>query len=85
MTDAPEMVMGVAARRGPRVLYRRAPARHWRLYLDLLGWGLGVEHGFITTALRFVSREEAMVIAREAGQLRRRPRIHDRLMTTDVW
>jgi hypothetical protein len=44
-----------------------------------------VDQGFLTSAGRYVTREEAMLIARARGQLIGQPRVPHMLFSEDVW
>lgn len=70
------------------------PQRHGGLMQEMIeDWGCEPpvvgEEGFLTSAGRFVNRKEALVLARAAGQLRRRKQPGDydgdELFSEDVW
>ncbi len=68
-----------------------APARHHDLIRLACRIGyerdkvLAATQGFVTSAGRFVTREEALPIARSAGQIARKTEPADQLFSEDLW
>ena len=52
---------------------------------DIKRVGAGYEQGFVTVLGRFVGREEALIIARAAGQIKEKHRPLDELLSEDIW
>lgn len=75
MTTPPidETILGPAIRRGDRVAWAPIPASHYSVSQQMRAEGirdpLKGTQGFMTSDLRFVSREDAYVIATGAGQI----------------
>lgn len=87
-----ERITGVAIRNGTTVRSMPAPNRHHNVMREIEALGKSVElhgeQGFCTDRRRFVSREEALLIALAAGQMKPRlPGQYDgpKLFSEDVW
>jgi len=66
------------------------PGRHHDVMVQMFAAGIekirGETQGFITSAGRFVRREPAMRIAKQAGQILKEPTFQPRvLFSEDVW
>ncbi len=90
----PEVVAAAAVRAGDgKVWWLQRPCRHchvmhamWQAYGDARPREEREVQGFITTAGRFVDRNEAMRIAVERGQpFKDEPRYTDTLFSEDLW
>lgn len=85
-----ETIERVAIRHDGIVYSLPRPARHchvtWMMGEQL---GLGPEtmhdQGFVTSTGRYVSREEACIIARQAGQIKNKTCPEHVLFSEDVW
>lgn len=66
-------ILGPAIRKGKIVRWSVIPASHYSVIVNMRKEGieesLKGEQGFITNTLKFVTREEAYVIAARAGQI----------------
>lgn len=86
------MITHVAIIRGGTTYSLRAPNRHHDVLFTTLclfdtSREEGDVQGFVDDTGRFLTREEAYVIAKESGQLNRRPDGYDgpKLFSEDLW
>jgi hypothetical protein len=94
-TPAPERIEAAAIMvrnpaKGDHAFSERRPARHNDLIRIVRGLGYKRpiepdDQGFITSTGRFVTREEACVIARNAGQIIKKHGPDDELFSEDLW
>ena len=65
------------------------PGRHHNVIRKMVEAGrpkpISGKQGFVLSDGRFVGREEARVVAFEAGQLKQPARFSDKLFSEDVW
>jgi len=73
---------------GVQTLALPAPARHNKLFETFnpgaYNWDRCVQ-GFVTDTEKFVTREQAMVIAKAAGQIKPGRKVTSKLYSEDVW
>lgn len=73
------------SRQVPVIVSAPPPARHHNLFIAYDKLGPPDESGFLTSAGRFVGREEAMIIARTAGQKFINKPYNNNLFSENLW
>lgn len=83
-------VIAAAVLQGNKIYTMPPPKRHCHI-IHAMSRTEGLERvtqkmqGFRLSDGTFATREEAMVVARVAGQIVREPRLEDKLLSEDVW
>ena len=80
-----ETIEAVAVRKKGRTFYIRR-GRHYQFFRLLGSWIAGVEFGFLSSEGRFLNREQGLIVAKAADQLRWKiPESSRTLKSVDVW